>query len=123
MTVWFAKIARGDYAIGLNATGVGLDDPDANFYENFACGSERNYTRYCNPGVDILIDRQSRETDHIARKKLVWDIERKLADDVARPIILQYVTGLCWHRYVKGFVLHHNGIFNNWRFDDLWLDK
>ena len=123
LTAWFAKIARGDYAIGLNATGVGLDDPDANFYENFSCGSERNYTRYCNTDVDALIDRQSRETDRAARKQLVWEIERKLVDDVARPIILQYVTGLCWHPHVKGFVLHHNGIFNNWRFDDLWLDK
>ena len=26
-----------------------LDDPDVNFYENYACGSERNYTKYCNP--------------------------------------------------------------------------
>jgi hypothetical protein len=25
--------------------------------------------------------------------------------------------------YVKGFVLNHNSVFNNWRFDDLWLDK
>jgi peptide/nickel transport system substrate-binding protein len=122
-TAWFAKVARGDYAIGLNATGVGLDDPDVNFYENFSCGSERNYTRYCNPDVDALINRQSQETDHVTRKKLVWEIERKLADEVARPIILQYVTGLCWHPHVKGFVLHHNGIFNNWRFDNLWLER
>jgi hypothetical protein len=25
--------------------------------------------------------------------------------------------------YVTGFVRNHNSIFNNWRFDDLWLDK
>ena len=122
-SAWFAKVARGDYAIGLNATGVGIDDPDANFYENYSCSSERNYSRYCNPEVDVLIDRQSRETNPMMRKKLVWEIERKLADDVARPVILQYTTGLCWQPYVKGFVLHHNGIFNNWRFDELWLDK
>jgi peptide/nickel transport system substrate-binding protein len=42
---------------------------------------------------------------------------------VARPIIMQNVAGLCWQPHVKGFVLHHNGIFNNWRFDDLWLAK
>jgi peptide/nickel transport system substrate-binding protein len=122
-SVWFARITRGEYAIGLNATGVGVDDPDANFYENFSCSSERNYTRYCNPDVDALIDRQSREPDPAKRRKLVWEIESKLADDVARPIILQYVTGLCWQPHVKGFVLHHNSIFNNWRFEELWLDK
>jgi hypothetical protein len=25
----------------LNLTGLGPDDPDANFYENYACGSPR----------------------------------------------------------------------------------
>jgi peptide/nickel transport system substrate-binding protein len=122
-SVWFAKVARGEYLVGLNLTGAGIDDPDVNFYENYACGSERNYTKYCNPEVDKLIDRQSRETDPANRKKLVWEVEKKLAEDVARPIILQYVTGLCWQPYVKNFVLHHNGIYNNWRFDDVWLDK
>jgi len=46
---WFPKIYRKDYAIGLNLTGVGADDPDAQFYENYACGSQRNYTGYCSP--------------------------------------------------------------------------
>ena len=120
---WFAKVARGDYSVGLNLTAAALDDPDVNFYENYACGSERNYTGYCNPAVDKLIDRQSQETDLAKRRTLVWEVEKKLAEDVARPIIMQGVAGLCWQPYVKGFVLHHNGIYNNWRFEDVWLDK
>jgi peptide/nickel transport system substrate-binding protein len=122
-SVWFAKVARGEYAIGLNVTGAALDDPDVNFYENYSCGSERNYTKYCNAEVDKLIEQQSREPDLVTRRNLVWEVERKLAEDVARPIIMQNVAGLCWQPHVKGFVLHHNGIFNNWRFDDLWLAK
>ena len=27
---------RGEYQIGANLTGLGIDDPDANFYENYA---------------------------------------------------------------------------------------
>jgi len=122
-SIWFAKVARGEYSIGLNLTGVGIDDPDVNFYENYACGSERNYTKYCNPEVDKLIEQQSRETDTGLRRRLVWQVEKKLAEDGARPIILQYVTGLCWQPYVKNFVLHKNGIYNNWRFDEVWLDR
>jgi peptide/nickel transport system substrate-binding protein len=53
----------------------------------------------------------------------VWAVEQKLAEDVARPIMTQGVAGLCWQPYVKGFVLHHNSLYNNWRFDDVWLDK
>jgi peptide/nickel transport system substrate-binding protein len=122
-SVWFAKIARGEYSVGMNRTGVGVDDPDVNFYENYACGSERNYSRYCNPEVDKMIDQQSQETDLATRKRLVWAVEKKLAEDVARPIIYQVVTGLCWDPYVKKFILHKNNIYTNWRFDDVWLDK
>jgi peptide/nickel transport system substrate-binding protein len=122
-SVWFAKVARGDYSVGLNLTAAALDDPDVSFYENYACGSERNYTKYCNPEVEKLIDQQSRETDPAKRRSLVWEVEKTLARDVARPIITQNIAGLCWQPHVKNFVLHHNGIYNNWRFDDLWLDK
>src|SRR6516162_10057967 len=48
---------------------------------------ELNYNGYCNPEVDELIDRQSGEADRERRKKLVWEIERRLAEDGARPII------------------------------------
>ena len=122
-SVWFAKIARGEYSVGLNLTAAALDDPDVALYESYACGSERNYTKYCNQDVEKLIDRQSRETDPAKRRSLVWEVEKHLAEDVARPIIAQGVTGLCWQPYVKGFVLHHNSVYNNWRFDDVWLDK
>jgi peptide/nickel transport system substrate-binding protein len=54
---------------------------------------------------------------------LVWEVERKLADDVARPIIFHNTAATCWHPYVKGVVLHQNSIYNNWRLEDVWLDK
>ena len=58
---WFPKIYRKDYTIAINGTESGVDDPDQQFYENFVCGAVRNYTGYCNPEVDKLIDRQSAE--------------------------------------------------------------
>jgi peptide/nickel transport system substrate-binding protein len=122
-SVWFSKIARGEYSVGMNLTAAALDDPDVNLYENYACGSERNYTKYCNPEVQKLIDLQSQAIDPAKRRSLVLELEKKLAEDVARPIIMQGVTGLCWQPHVKGFVLHHNGLYNNWRFDGVWLDK
>ena len=54
---WFPKIYRKDYTIAINGTESGVDDPDQQFYENFVCGAVRNYTGYCNPEVDKLIDR------------------------------------------------------------------
>jgi peptide/nickel transport system substrate-binding protein len=122
-SIWHAKVTRGEYSVGLNLTGVGVDDPDVNLYENYSCESERNLTRYCNKEVDALIDQQSQELDREKRKKIVWEIERRLAEDLARPVILYDRVATCWQPYVKGFVLHHNSIYNNWRYEDVWLDK
>jgi len=72
---------RKDYTVGLTITESGVDDPDPQFYENYVCGAERNYTGYCNPEIDKLVDRQSIESDQSRRRQLVWDIERKLAKD------------------------------------------
>jgi peptide/nickel transport system substrate-binding protein len=76
---WYPKVMRGDYSAALNLTGNGLDDPDQTLYENFTCGAEGNYDRYCNPELDKMVDRQSMEFDQQKRKELVWVIERKLA--------------------------------------------
>src|SRR6185312_6720062 len=120
---WFAKIARKDYSVGLNLTGNGIDDPDQAFYENFGCGSQRNYTHYCNKDLQKLFDEQSQITDVAKRKKLVWDIDKKLQEDVARPILYHARTGTCWKPYVKNFSIMTNSAYNGYRYEDVWLDK
>ena len=122
-TVWHAKIQRKDYTVGMNRTGVGVDDPDVNFYENYHSTSDRNYTGYNNPEVDRLIDLQSAEADIGKRKKIVWEIETILADDAARPMIGYGVANTCWTPQFKGLVLQHNSIFNGWRFEEVWLER
>ena len=57
-TQWYPKVMRKDYTVGLTVSENGLDDPDQQFYENFVCGAERNYTGYCSSEVDALVDRQ-----------------------------------------------------------------
>jgi peptide/nickel transport system substrate-binding protein len=101
----------------------GVDDPDQQFYENFVCGAVRNYTGYCNPEVDKLIDQQSAEANRENRKQLVWQIERKLAEEQARPIIFYPRNGTCTQPYVKGLVTMVNSIYNGYRMEDVWLDK
>jgi peptide/nickel transport system substrate-binding protein len=120
---WFAKVARNDYSVGLNLTGNGVDDPDQAFYENYACGSERNYTHYCNKELEALFDKQSVETDVEKRKKMVWDIDKKLQEDVARPILMHARSGTCWKPYVKNVTIMSNSAYNGYRYEDVWLDK
>jgi peptide/nickel transport system substrate-binding protein len=120
---WFPKIYRKDYQIGLNLTGVGVDDPDAQFYENYACGSQRNYTGYCNPELQKMFEQQSMETDQEKRKQLVWEIDRRLQEDQARPIVYHLRFATCWQPRVKGLRMMVNSVFNGWRFEDVWLDE
>jgi peptide/nickel transport system substrate-binding protein len=121
-TNWFPKVMRKDYVVGLNLADSG-PDPDQNLYVHYSCGAELNYNGYCSPEVDQLIDRQSMEGDQERRKQLVWEIERKLAEDGARPIIFYNRGGTCWQPYVKGLTIMVTSIFNGNRMEDVWLDK
>ena len=121
--IWHPKVTRKDFAVALNLTGSGVDDPDQQFYENYACGSQRNYSSYCNKDVDALIDKQSAELDLAKRKQIVWDIERKLIEDVARPIIYHGRSATCWQPRVRNMTIMVNSIYNGWRFEDVWLAK
>jgi peptide/nickel transport system substrate-binding protein len=120
---WHAKVTRKDYTVALNATGSGVDDPDQQFFENYACGSLRNYSGYCNPDLDKKFVEQSSMTDQAARKKLVWDLDKKLQEDGARPIIFHELRATCMQPQVKGLTIMVNSIYNGWKMEDVWLDK
>ena len=49
--------------------------------------------------------------------------ERKLAEDGARPIIFYNRFAYCWRPLVKGWTMIVNSIINNWRMEDVWLDR
>ena len=120
---WFPRVARKNYSVGLNTTGNGVDDPDQNYFENFSCKSERNYTGYCNPEIEKLMEQQSSMTDVTARKKLVWEIDKKLLEDNARPVVMWNKAAICMQPYVKGYVANVNSVYNGFRYEDVWLDK
>jgi peptide/nickel transport system substrate-binding protein len=122
-SVWFGKIERKDYAVGLNLTGNAVDDPDQAFYENYGCGSERNVTGYCNPELQKAFDAQSVETDVAKRREMVWAIDSQLQNDIARPVIVHQRAGTCWSPDVHGYTQMINSSYNGFRFEDMWLDR
>jgi peptide/nickel transport system substrate-binding protein len=120
---WFGRVARKEYSVGLNLTGSSVDEPDAYFFENYACESERNYTKYCNAELEKKMVEQSQELDQKKRQKMVWDIDEQLQLDGARPIIMHGRAATCWQPHVKNVTMHLNSIYNGWRWEDIWLDK
>ena len=122
-TVWFGRAARQDYWVALNLTGSSVDDPDATLVESYACDSEYNFTKYCNPEVTRLLEAQSAARDVAKRREIVWEIERILNDDVARPVVLHGRSAQCRQPYVRGHVRAANSIYSNWRHEQIWLDR
>jgi peptide/nickel transport system substrate-binding protein len=119
---WHPLVTRREYQMGSNLTGLGPDDPDANFFENYACGSPRNYTDYCDEQVTSLIDQQSQELNPARRRELVRRIQLKLEEDAARPMMGWRLDYFLQWPYVKNLVPHHS-VYNWGRMQDVWLDK
>jgi peptide/nickel transport system substrate-binding protein len=119
---YFPKILRKDYTVALNLQTSG-PDPDPILQIFYGCGASVNWDSYCNPEVDKLIEQQSIEGDPQKRKPLFWAIEKKLAEDDARPIIFYAKGGTCRLPWVKGLTIMVNSVFNGWRMEDVWLDK
>ena len=119
---YFPKIRRKDFVIALNLQTSG-PDPDPVLDIFYGCGSSLNWDGYCDPELDKLIELQSIEADMARRRAIVWQIERKLAQDAVRPIIFYAHDATCWRPYVKGVTILVNSFFNGYRYEDVWLDK
>ena len=121
--VWHPKMTRLEYQAGLNVTGVGIDDPDAQLFENYHCGSQRNFSGYCSEEIDRLMVEQSQTLDRAKRLAIVNDIDRRLQADGARPILGWGKQHWAYWPHVKGWAVHENSIYNVSRRQDVWLDK
>ena len=120
---WFPRVLRKDYTVGVTVSEGGLDEPDQKFYETYVCGAARNYSGYCSKETDALIERQSMEPDPDKRRQLVWEIERRLAEDSSRPVLLYSRFANCRQPWLKGLTIMSNSRFNGWRMEDVWLDR
>ena len=53
----------------------------------------------------------------------LWGAIWLLAEDSVRPIIFYNRVAYCCQPQVKGWTMMVNSIINNWRMEDVWLDK
>ncbi|RMF90711.1 MAG: peptide ABC transporter substrate-binding protein, partial [Nitrospinota bacterium] len=84
--------------------------------------SPRNYPGYCNPEVDAMILEQSRTRDPAKRLQLVHEIDKRLQEEGARPIMGWRLDYFAMWPYVKNLVPHQS-IYNYGRMQEVWLDK
>jgi peptide/nickel transport system substrate-binding protein len=119
---WYGITTRKEFQLAINISGLGVDDPDAILVENYACGSSRNYTGYCDEGVSKLMEQQSQELDAKKRLALLQQIQRKLVEAEARPTIGWGIDHFANWPYVKNLVPHHS-LYSFGRMQEVWLDR
>jgi len=119
---WHPKLVRRDFQLGVNLTSGGVDDPDAILFENYVCGSERNYSDYCDDDLMAQYYAQSAELNPAKRLALVHAIDRRLQTEGVRPILAHRLEILATWPYVHNLIAHQSP-FNHWRFQEVWLDK
>ncbi|MBV9014865.1 MAG: peptide ABC transporter substrate-binding protein, partial [Alphaproteobacteria bacterium] len=120
---WVPRLIRKDFVLAVNVLGNAVDDPDVYFYQNYVCSSARNYPGYCDKEFDRLVAEQSVETDPEKRRKLAWQADHKLQQDLGRPVLYHLRAATCWQPYLKGVTLMANSQYNGWRMEDWWLDR
>jgi peptide/nickel transport system substrate-binding protein len=81
-----------------------------------------HYGDYCNEEVGRLVDQQSQETDVQKRLALVWQIQKKLEEDAARPTMGWRTDRFAHHPYVKNLI-PNQVTYNCCRLQEVWLDK
>ena len=123
-SIWHNRLMKKDYTVALNTSGVGIDDPDAVLKGAYACNSEANYTQLLHAAGRQAARRsnRSRPTSRSARRSCgrssacwprTWP-GRSSTTTAPAP---------AGSRTSRASCMHENSIYNNWRFDNVWLDK
>ncbi|MBX9698479.1 MAG: ABC transporter substrate-binding protein, partial [Acetobacteraceae bacterium] len=120
-SVWYNTLVRNTWGIAQNQSGTAIDDPDVFFYENYLCGSDRNYARFCNRDLQRRFDEQSATVDPEARRRMVREIDIQLQRELARPIIFQSAGATCRWPHVRNIGAATNSQYNHWRMEDAWM--
>jgi peptide/nickel transport system substrate-binding protein len=112
----------GDYLLSTLLAGFDFDDPIDTFGQLFVSKGGRWYQRHSVPELDKLFEQQKFLTNPVARKEVVWEMD-KIAMHQAAFLILHWVDlhHVRWN-FVKGWTATPNPRSTNPRLDYVWLD-
>lgn len=118
--IYVDAIYKGNFEIASNSSALGFDDPDVLFYENFKCNELRNYAHWCDPETERLGEQQSATLDPVQRKQLLQQMDRRLLEQAAWPVLGWRTQTQVWWPEVRGVKLM-SSVQNAVRFDHVWL--
>ena len=93
------------------------------FYGNYyLCESAANYSGYCDQDFEDMFSRQLSELDEAKRQSIVWDLERKLFNDLPRVQVRWVAEGMAWWPWVKNFHDVDPAYYNNVTLEEVWME-
>ncbi len=98
-----------------------MDDPDV-MLRRYVFGDPGNWGRFDDPAIEDLFSRQARSVDPAERKKLVFELQRRVLENA------YYLPGLWWTRRVVHWAKVQNYVappnhYSNQKLQDVWLSE
>ena len=97
-------------------------EPDGRLYRAYASDSSRNIGHVNDPTLTAMLKEQRRTKDLEARKKLIFDIQRYVAEQQYYVYLNSTTITTSWQPYVKNFAPNHSFDYGN-RAAALWLER
>jgi peptide/nickel transport system substrate-binding protein len=97
-------------------------EPDGLLYRAFAADSSRNIGHVNDATLTAMLKEQRRTKDLEARKKIIYDIQRYVAEQQYYVYLNSNTVTTSWQPYVKNFAPNHSFDYGN-RAAALWLER
>jgi len=117
----YDNFSKRTFDLGPWGHAYAVDDPDAVFAEFYTTTSPRNYSQVFDAGIDDLYLQQSQEQDPEARREMVRELQMVAMPLHGKTIVYWSNARETTWSTVKNYV-SHNSIYNNRRWQDVWLD-
>ncbi len=114
----------GEFDIHPSGKVTPRQDADHWFYENFYSTSDRNYGKWKNPEVDVLIDQQSKTVDPAKRLELVHKIQEIMLKETAAVMVQHSGSVQPSAPWLKDFYITSVSIGGtHYKFTRVWIDQ
>ncbi len=119
---YFADLRAGNYDTSIDFACDFMDEPDLQLFKFVSREkSPINYSKYIDPVVDDLYEKQSRATDPKERVKLIRQFEKRVLDEQAYTFhVLWWYRIIPHHARVKGWPITPSHYLNQ-DLRDVWL--
>jgi peptide/nickel transport system substrate-binding protein len=97
-------------------------EPDGRLYRAYAADSSRNMGHVDDAKLTAMLKEQRRTKDLEARKKIIHDIQRYVAEQQYSVYLNSNTITTSWQPYVKNFAPNHSFDYGN-RAAALWLER